>query len=106
MIFFYLDVLSSSKECEVALNVTEKLNLPVLVGLHVKRNGKLPSNENVSDVVKKYKNKNWLGLIFACVAPEIIENSIDEIKKLNIPFGYKANLWKTDEPLPAKEWGK
>jgi len=102
--FFYLDVLSSSKECEVALNVTEKLNLPVLVGLHVKRNGKLPSNENVSDVVKKYKNKNWLGLIFACVAPEIIENSIDEIKKLNIPFGYKANLWKTDEPLPAKEW--
>ena len=102
--FYYLDVLCGSKECEVALNVTEKLNLPILVGLHVKRNGKLPSNESISQVVEKCKNKNWLGLILACVAPEIIENSIDEIKKLNIPFGYKANLWKTDEPLPASTW--
>ena len=102
--FYYLDVLCGSKECEAALNVTEKLNLPILVGLHVKRNGKLPSNESISQVVEKCKNKNWLGLILACVAPEIIENSIDEIKKLNIPFGYKANLWKTDEPLPASTW--
>jgi len=102
--FFYLDVLCSSKECEIALSVTEKLNLPVLVGLHVKRNGKLPSNENISQVVEKCKNKNWLGLILACVAPEIIENSVDEIKKLNMPFGYKANLWKTDEPVPVHKF--
>jgi len=102
--FFYLDVLCGSKECEIALNVTERLNLPVLVGLHIKRNGKLPSNETISEVVEKCKNKNWLGLILACVAPEIIENSVHEIKKLNIPFGYKANLWKTDEPLPARKW--
>ena len=27
--FFYLDVLCGSKECELALNVTEKMNLPV-----------------------------------------------------------------------------
>ena len=102
--FFYFDVLCGSKECEIALNVTEKLNLPVLVGLHVKKNGKLPSNESIGEVVEKCKNKNWLGVIFACVSPEIIENSVDEIKKLNIPFGYKANLWKTDEPLPARKW--
>ena len=51
--FFYLDVLCGSKECELALNVTEKLNLPVLVGLHVKKNGKLPSNESISEVVNK-----------------------------------------------------
>ena len=38
----------------------------------------------------------------ACVSPEIIENSINEIKKLNIPFGYKANLWKID-PMSAEE---
>ena len=43
--FFYLDVLCGSKECEIALSVTEKLNLPVLVGLHVKRNGKLRLKE-------------------------------------------------------------
>ena len=55
--FFYLDVLCGSKECEIALNVTEKLNLPVLVGLHVKKNGKLPSNESISEVVEKCKNK-------------------------------------------------
>ena len=102
--FFYLDVLCGSKECEIALNVTEKLNLPVLVGLHVKKNGKLPSNERLSEVVEKCKNKNWLGVILACVSPEIIENSIDEIKTLNLPFGYKANLWKTEEPVPVHKF--
>ena len=99
--FFYLDVLCGSRECEIALNVTEKLNLPVLVGLHVKKNGKLPSNESVTEVVEKCKNANWLGLILACVSPEIIASSINEIKKLNISFGYKANLWKSEEPVPV-----
>ena len=102
--FFYLDVLCGSKELEIALNVTEKLNFPVLVGLHVKKNGKLPSNESISEVVQKFKNKNWLGLTLACVSPEIIENTVDEIKQLNIPFGFKANLWKDEEPRPAHKW--
>ena len=99
--FFYLDVLCGSKECEIALNVTEKLNLPVLVGLHIKKNGKLPSNESLSEVVEKCKNKNWLGVILACVSPEIIENTTDEMKKLNLPFGYKANHWRSEEPVPV-----
>jgi len=102
--FFYLDVLCSIKECEIALNVTEKLNLPVLIGVHIKKNTKLPSNESISKLVEKCRNKNWLGLILACVSPEIIENSVNEIKKLNIPFGYKANLWKTDEPVPVHKF--
>tara|TARA_B100000959_G_scaffold276204_1_gene330633 strand:- start:1345 stop:1740 length:396 start_codon:yes stop_codon:yes gene_type:complete len=70
----------------------------------LKKNGKLPSNESISEVVEKCKNKNWLGLVVACVSPEIIENSVDEIKKLNIPFGYKANLWKTEEPVPVHKF--
>ncbi len=102
--FFYLDVLCGSKECEIALNVTEKLNLPVLVGLHIKKHGKLPSNESISEVVEKCKNKSWLGVILACVSPEIIENSVDEIKKLNVPYGYKANLWKAEEPIPVHKF--
>jgi len=102
--FFYLDVLCGAKECELALNVVEKMNLPVLVGLHVKKNGKLPSNENISEVVEKCKNKNWLGIILACVSPEIIEKTIDEVKQLDIPFGYKANLWKTEEPIPVHKF--
>jgi len=102
--FFYLDVLCGSKECEIALNVTEKLNLPVLVGLHIKKNKKLPSNESISEVVEKCKNKNLLGMVLACVSPEIIETSIDEIKKLEVPFGFKANLWKTEEPVPVHKF--
>ena len=50
--FFYLDVLCSGKELELALNVTEKLNKPVLVGLHIKKDGKLPSKETIAEIVK------------------------------------------------------
>ena len=102
--FYYLDVLSSGKECEIALNVIQKLNLPVLVGLHIKKNGRLPSNESIDEIVKKFKNKNWLGLVLACVSPEIIENSFDKIKKINLPVGYKANLWKSEEPIPVHKF--
>jgi len=99
--FFYLDVVSSGREIEIALNVIQKFNKPVLVGLHIKKNGKLPSNETITEVVKKYKNDSWLGVIAACVSLEIIENTSSEFKKLDIPFGFKANLWGVEEPLPV-----
>ena len=98
--FFYLDVLSSIREIEISLNVVEKMNLPVLVGVHIRNNGKLPSGETITEMVEKCKSKNWLGLITACVSPEIIENTVDEIKALEIPFGFKANLWKK-QPQPV-----
>jgi len=100
--FFYLDVLSSIREIKIALNVVEKMNLPVLVGIHIRNNGKLPSGETITEMVEKCKGKNWLGLITACVSPEIIENTVDEIKALEIPFGFKANLWK-EQPQPVGE---
>ena len=100
--FFYLDVLSSIKEVEIALNIVENFNLPVLVGLHIRENGKLSSGETITNVFKKCKSKNWLGLIAACTSLEVTENVMDEIKELNIPFGFKANLWKK-EPLPVGE---
>jgi len=100
--FFYLDVLSSIKEVEIALNVVEKMNLPVLVGLHIRENGKLSSGETITKVFEECKSKSWLGLITACTSPEITENVADEIKDLNIPFGFKANLWKK-QPLPVGE---
>ena len=100
--FFYLDVLSSIREIEVALNVVEKINLPVLVGIHIRNNGKLSSGESITEMVEKCKSKNWLGLIAACVSPEIIENTVDEVKALEIPFGFKANLWK-EQPRPVGE---
>ena len=100
--FFYLDVLSSVREVKIALNAIEKMNLPVLVGVHIKKSSKLPSGESITEMVKKCKSKNWLGLVAACVSPEIIENAIDEIKTLKMPFGFKVNLWKEEEPLPAQ----
>ena len=74
--------------------MAEKINLPVLVGLHIRENGKLSSGETITKVFEECKSKNWLGLIAACTSPEIIENVSDEIKDLKIPFGFKANLWK------------
>ena len=100
--FFYLDVISSGREIDIASNVALKLSKPVLVGMHLKKNNLLPSGETVADVFQKYKNNNWIGLISACVSPEIVESSISEIIKLNIPFGFKANLWGIDEPTPVK----
>ena len=37
--FFYLDVITSAKEIEAACEITEKMNMPILVGLHLKKNG-------------------------------------------------------------------
>jgi len=52
-------------------------------------------------LVKKNKNTNWLGVVAACVSLEIIDKTADELKSLNIPFGFKANLWGVEEPLPV-----
>ena len=104
--FFYWDVISSAKEVEAACEVTEKMNMPVLVGLHLKKNGKIASGETVTEIVKKYKTSNWIGLIGACVSLEIIENSSKEMSDLDIPFGFKANLWNVEEPLPLHKFNR
>ena len=52
--FFYLDVITSAKEIEAACEITEKMNMPVLVGLHLKKNGKVASGETITEIVKKY----------------------------------------------------
>jgi len=92
--FFYLDVMGSGKECEIALKAIKSFNLPVLVGVHIRKNGKLPSGENISDIVKKYKEENWLGIIAACVHPESYEIITKELKNLDIPYGFKLNAFK------------
>ncbi len=104
--FFYLDVITSAKEIEAVCEITEKMNMPILVGLHLKKNGKIASGETVTEVVNKYRTSNWIGLIGACISLEIIENSINEIRNLNIPFGFKANLWSVEEPLPIYKFNR
>tara|TARA_B100001175_G_C19510230_1_gene643313 strand:+ start:1235 stop:2155 length:921 start_codon:yes stop_codon:yes gene_type:complete len=102
--FFYLDVISSGREIKIALDVINNFNKPVLIGIHIKKNGKLPSGETITEIVKKYQNNKWLGIILACVSLENIKLAISELKKLNLPYGFKANLWKIEDPLPVRKF--
>ena len=86
--------MSSGLECEIALKVIESYNLPVLVGIHLRDNGHLPSGEKVIDIVKKYKNKYWLGIIMACISPKAYEAVVNDLQKLDIPYGFKLNAFK------------
>jgi len=108
--FFYLDVMGSGKECEIALKTIKSFNLPVLIGVHIRKNGKLPSGENISDIVKKYKEENWLGIIAACVHPESYEIIVKELKNLDMPYGFKLNAFKNIPDdygvLSSSVWGK
>ena len=92
--FYYLDVMSSGLECEIALKAIESSNLPVLVGVHLRDNGQLPSGEKIENIVKKYKNKNWLGIIMACISPKAYEVVANDLKKINIAYGFKLNAFK------------
>jgi len=107
--FFYLDVMSSGLECEIALKTIESYNLPVLVGIHLRDNGTLPSGEKVLDIFKKYKNKNWIGIIMACISPRAYELVINDLQKIDIPYGFKLNAFKKipeNYTVASKdEWG-
>jgi len=92
--FFYLDVMSSGLECKIALKTIESFNMPVLVGIHVRDNGQLPSGETIKDVVNKYKNNNWLGVITACVSPKAYDLVNNDLQKLEMPYGFKLNAFK------------
>ena len=92
--FFYLDVMSSGLECEIALKAIEAYNVPVLVGIHLKDDGKLPSGKTINDIVTKYKNNNWLGIIAACVSPKAYELIINDLQKVEMPYGFKLNAFK------------
>jgi len=107
--FFYLDVMSSGLECEIALKAIESYNLPVLVGVHLKDNGKLPSGEKIIDIFEKYKNKNWIGIIMACISPRAYELVINDLQKIDMPYGFKLNAFKKipdNYSVASKdEWG-
>ena len=91
--FFYLDVMSSGLECEISLKAIDSFSLPVLVGIHLSDNGLLPSNEKINEVINKYQNNNWLGVIMACVSPKAYEKVIKDLQQLKIPYGFKLNAF-------------
>ena len=96
--FFYFDVLSSVREFKLAIEAIESFNKSYLVGAHISEGIKLPSGENISEIITKIDHKNLLGLILACVSPENYEENLNEIKSLGIPFGFKLNGFITTKP--------
>ena len=50
--FFYLDVVSSMKEIKIASKIANDFKKNVVIGVHTKKDGKLPSRENLTKSIK------------------------------------------------------
>ena len=98
--FFYLDVLSSVREFELAIEVIEDFKKPYLIGAHISEGTKLPSGEKISDIIKKIPKNNLLGIILSCISPENYDLNLNEIKNLGVPFGFKLNAFIKTNPKP------
>ena len=96
--FFYFDVLSSVREVKLAIEAIESFNKPYLIGAHISEGVKLPSGENISKIITTIDHKNLLGIILSCVSPENYEKNLNEIKSLDVPFGFKLNGFITTKP--------
>ena len=96
--FFYFDVLSSVREFKLAIEAIKSFNKPYLIGAHVSEGVKLPSGENISEIITKIDHKKLLGVMLSCVSPENYEKNLDEIKSLGVPFGFKLNGFVTTKP--------
>ena len=110
--FFYLDVMSSLKECKIGIQSIRSLKKKFLIGLHVRENGKLPSGEKFIAVVKKLEKFNPLGIIASCVSIENLNQITKDIKRIKVPFGFKINAfehipagWKPDANNPKVQLG-
>ncbi|MDA7715429.1 homocysteine S-methyltransferase family protein [Pelagibacteraceae bacterium] len=111
--FFYLDVMSSLKECKIGIKAISSLKKKFIIGIHLRKNGKLPSGENFISVVKKLEKYKPLGILASCVSTEDLSVVIKNIKKIKVPFGFKINAfehipagWKPDSNNPKVQLGK
>lgn len=96
--FYYFDVLSSVREFDIAIKAVEKFNKPYLFGVHISKGTTLPSGEKISDFKKFASNPNLLGIMLSCVSPENYELNADQLKELNVPYGFKFNAFQTTAP--------
>ena len=95
--FYYFDVWSSIKEFKCGIKAIKEFNKPYLVGIHISEGTNLPSGEKISEI-KNILDDNLLGVMLSCVSPENYELNLKELKKLNVPFGFKLNGFKTTKP--------
>ena len=92
--FFYLDVLCSVKEINLALESLKAFDKPILIGAHFKKNGLLPSGENIIKIKSIIKQYNVMGVLGACISPEIYEKILPDLQSLKLPYGFKINAFK------------
>ena len=111
--FFYLDVMSSFKECKIGIKAISSLKKKFIILIHLRKNGKLPSGENFISVVKKLEKYKPLGILASCVSTEDLSVVMKNIKKIKVPFGFKINAfehipagWKPDSNNPKVQLGK
>ena len=95
--FYYFDVWSSIKEFKCGIKAIKEFNKPYLVGIHISEGTNLPSGEKISEI-KNILDDNLLGVMLSCVSPENYELNLKELKKLDVPFGFKLNGFKTTKP--------
>ena len=96
--FFYFDVLSSVREFKLAIEAIKSFNKPYLIGAHISEGVKLPSGENISEIITTIDHRHLLGIILSCVSPENYEQNLTELKNLGVPFGFKLNGFVTTKP--------
>ena len=111
--FFYLDVMSSLKECKIGINSISSFKKKFVIGIHLRKKGKLPSGENFISVVKKLEKYKPIGILASCVSTEDLSVVMKNIKKIKVPFGFKINAfehipagWKPDSNNPKVQLGK
>lgn len=111
--FFYLDVMSSFKECKIAIDSIKSFKKEFLVGIHIRKGGKLPSGEKLSNVIKKIEKYKPIGIIVSCVSIEHVNEVMNDFKKIKVPYGFKINAfehipagWKPDSNNPKVQLGK
>ena len=88
--FFYFDVWSSIQEFKCGIDAIKEFKKPYLIGIHISEGCNLPSGEKISDI-KSIIDHNALGVMLSCVSPENYEKNLNELKELNVPFGFKLN---------------
>ena len=95
--FYYFDVWSSIKEFKCGIEAIKEFKKPYLIGIHISEGTKLPSGEKISEI-RSILDHNVLGVMLSCVSPESYELNLEELKRLNVPFGFKLNGFVTTKP--------
>ncbi len=92
--FFYFDVWSSVKEVKCGIEAIKEFKKPYLIGLHISEGTNLPSGEKITEI-KNIIDENALGVMLSCVSPENFDRNLNDLKSLNLPFGFKLNGFVT-----------